>query len=109
VRYTAVDLSTDHQASHPSELERLKREHPGMDALNFTCYWFKSITGLGVLILGEERTVVMNPGRTPRVLGGLMPSRAFGDGKVECYELHVNKFTDSKICSTNGRWRQVEK
>ncbi|KAJ2523447.1 hypothetical protein H4217_000085 [Coemansia sp. RSA 1939] len=51
-RWKAVRLSEDQTGSSATELARMKREHPG-----------------------EEHTVVSRG----RVLGGLMPSRAFGD------------------------------
>ncbi|RKO92043.1 phosphatase 2C-like domain-containing protein, partial [Blyttiomyces helicus] len=55
--WQAVPLTDDHQPSNPRELERLINDHPG-----------------------EENTVAFRSGRGPmRVLGGMMPSRAFGD------------------------------
>lgn len=54
-------LTEDHQPSNLRELSRIHNDHPG-----------------------EENTVVDNPGRGPlRVLGGLMPSRAFGDARYK--------------------------
>jgi pyruvate dehydrogenase phosphatase len=54
-------LTEDHQPSNLRELSRLHNDHPD-----------------------EEKTVVDNPGRGPlRVLGGLMPSRAFGDSRYK--------------------------
>ena len=50
-KWTATPLSEDQTGSTPSEVERLRREHPG------------------------EKNVVKNG----RILGGLEPSRAFGD------------------------------
>jgi serine/threonine protein phosphatase PrpC len=97
--HAAVQLSKDHQASDPQEMERLRKEHPG-----------------------EEKTVAFAPSsrETIRVLGGLMPSRSFGDGKVcnksssdplniqlltivsddVCCDYHFTIF-----CSTNGPWK----
>ncbi|KAJ2998483.1 Pyruvate dehyrogenase phosphatase catalytic subunit [Globomyces sp. JEL0801] len=54
-------LTEDHQPSNLRELSRLQHEHPNEDA-----------------------TVAFNAGDGPlRVLGGMMPSRAFGDGRYK--------------------------
>jgi len=50
-KWTATQLSEDHTGGTPSEMARLRKEHPG-----------------------EENVV-----RNGRILGGLEPSRAFGD------------------------------
>ncbi|KAL2911801.1 hypothetical protein HK105_208734 [Polyrhizophydium stewartii] len=54
VSYIATPLSTDQTAKNPSEYARIQEEHPGED----------------VIIRG-------------RVLGGLMPTRAFGDARYK--------------------------
>ncbi|KAJ3323748.1 [Pyruvate dehydrogenase [acetyl-transferring]]-phosphatase 1, mitochondrial [Blyttiomyces sp. JEL0837] len=83
VGYVAKDLSTDHQAGTPSELARLRKEHPG-----------------------EEKTVAFQHSGERgvyRVLGGLMPSRAFGDSKYK-WPVSLSK----KVDSINKNWeRQV--
>ena len=54
-------MTEDHQPSNLRELARLHSEHPG-----------------------EDDTVAFNRGEGPiRVLGGLMPSRAFGDARYK--------------------------
>jgi len=55
-KYEAMALSVDHTTKNPREYERLIEEHPG-----------------------ELETVVIRG----RVLGGLMPTRAFGDSKYK--------------------------
>ncbi|KAI8921733.1 phosphatase 2C-like domain-containing protein [Entophlyctis helioformis] len=58
----AKPLSIDHQPDTPSELEALRRAHPG-----------------------EEQTVAFrrSAGHPMRVLGNMMPSRAFGDARFK--------------------------
>ncbi|KAJ3038774.1 [Pyruvate dehydrogenase [acetyl-transferring]]-phosphatase 1, mitochondrial [Rhizophlyctis rosea] len=75
--WTAKALTEDHQPSNPKEMERLKREHPG-----------------------EEKTVAFRPrGSGPlRVIGGMMPSRSFGDAKFK-WPLDVQKKIDALIQS----------
>jgi pyruvate dehydrogenase phosphatase len=55
-RVVAIPLSQDHTARSPTEFSRLCEEHPG-----------------------EQSTVVVRG----RVLGGLMPTRAFGDARYK--------------------------
>ena len=55
-QYSAIDLSKDQTAKSPTEFSRMCEEHPGEDA-----------------------TIVVRG----RVLGGLMPSRAFGDARYK--------------------------
>ncbi|KAJ3315924.1 Pyruvate dehyrogenase phosphatase catalytic subunit [Boothiomyces sp. JEL0838] len=57
-KWKAKALTEDHQPSNLRELFRLNKEHPG-----------------------EENFVVS--GSPPRVLGGMMPSRAFGDARYK--------------------------
>lgn len=64
----ALPLSFDHTADTPSEVHRIKSEHPG-----------------------EEETCVMRG----RVLGGLQPSRAFGDSSY--------KWSKERLTSINAR------
>ncbi|KAJ3298754.1 Pyruvate dehyrogenase phosphatase catalytic subunit [Borealophlyctis nickersoniae] len=76
-KWSALPLSEDHQPSNPTELERLKKEHPG-----------------------EERTVAFKnrPDGPMRVIGGMMPSRAFGDAKYK-WPMDVQAKTDALVQS----------
>ncbi|KAI8812881.1 phosphatase 2C-like domain-containing protein [Cladochytrium replicatum] len=90
----ALELTRDHQPSNPDELARLKQEHPG-----------------------EENTVAYRRGNAGplRVIGGMMPTRAFGDAKFKwplewhakvdallasVHPPHKHVFTTSKHCFT---------
>ncbi|KAJ3119993.1 [Pyruvate dehydrogenase [acetyl-transferring]]-phosphatase 1, mitochondrial [Nowakowskiella sp. JEL0407] len=75
--WQAKALTEDHQASNPSELAQLKSEHPG-----------------------EEATVAYKrkPNGPLRVIGGMMPSRAFGDAKFK-WPLDWHSKVDALIAS----------
>ncbi|KAI9137788.1 phosphatase 2C-like domain-containing protein [Paraphysoderma sedebokerense] len=80
--YEAVNLSTDHTAENPSELKRVMSEHPG-----------------------EENTVVMRG----RILGGLMPFRAFGDAKYKWSIPTLEKISNTFFADSNYRRRWIPK
>ncbi|KAJ1561296.1 hypothetical protein HK096_005242 [Nowakowskiella sp. JEL0078] len=77
IGWKAKALTQDHQSGNPSELKRLKKEHPGEEA---TVAYKKS--SHGVL----------------RVIGGMMPSRAFGDAKFK-WKLDWHPKIDALISS----------
>ncbi|KAJ3325175.1 hypothetical protein HDV06_004965 [Boothiomyces sp. JEL0866] len=70
-KWKARALTEDHQPSNLRELFRLNKEHPG-----------------------EENFVVS--GSPPRVLGGMMPSRAFGDARYK-YSLKDQERIDALV------------
>ncbi|KAJ3014623.1 UNVERIFIED_CONTAM: hypothetical protein HDU68_000195 [Siphonaria sp. JEL0065] len=63
--FIAKDLSKDHNGENASEVARLRSEHPSSE---------------------KDTVIFVNPGdrsKTMRVLGGLMPTRSFGDAKYK--------------------------
>jgi pyruvate dehydrogenase phosphatase len=72
-RFVAIPMSQDQSAKNPDELRRLLQGHPG-----------------------EEYTVVTRG----RVLGNLMPTRAFGDSRYK-YTLDIHK-TLIPVCHARG-------
>ncbi|KAJ3271519.1 Pyruvate dehyrogenase phosphatase catalytic subunit [Terramyces sp. JEL0728] len=70
-KWKAKAITEDHQPSNLRELFRLNKEHPG-----------------------EENFVVS--GSPPRVLGGMMPSRAFGDARYK-YSLEDQERIDALV------------
>ncbi|KAJ3248379.1 hypothetical protein HDU78_001005 [Chytriomyces hyalinus] len=61
----AVELTRDHNGANASEVSRLQSEHPASE---------------------KDTVIFVNRGdtsRTKRVLGGLMPTRSFGDAKYK--------------------------
>lgn len=69
-----ITLTSDHQPSSLLELSRLQKEHPG-----------------------EDDTVAFSSGDGPlRVLGGMMPSRAFGDARYK-WSLEQQKTIDTLL------------
>ncbi|KAJ3416312.1 [Pyruvate dehydrogenase [acetyl-transferring]]-phosphatase 1, mitochondrial [Chytridiales sp. JEL 0842] len=79
-KHAAVQLSRDHQAFDMDEYNRLQREHPG-----------------------EEETVAFAryKGSPVRVLGSLMPTRAFGDAQYK-WPIEVN----DKVDAINPLWER---